>query len=96
MAEGSIFVILEMIQLVIVNAINTLADLFGMAVRLLSSLLLVSAVGGTLGIVLAVITLSVVGYFLAKFFMGSMKTIILLVFAVFMIIIFLVWGYLSA
>lgn len=93
MAEGPIFVILEMIQLVIANAINTLIDLFGMAGRLLASLLLVSAVGGTLGIVLAAIILGIVGFFLVKFFTGSIKTVILLLFAVFLIILFLVWGY---
>jgi hypothetical protein len=93
MAEGPLFVILDMIQLVIGNAITTLLDLLGMAGRLLSSLLLVSAVGGPLGIVIAVITLGVVGFFLVKFFMGSMKTIIVLVFIVFLIIVFLVWGY---
>lgn len=95
MAEGPLFVILEMIQLVLANAITTLMDLFGLAGRLLGSLLLVSAVGGTLGMVLAVITIGIVGFFLVKFFMGSMKTIIVLIFAVFLIILFLVWGYSS-
>ncbi len=93
MAEGPLFVILDMIQLVIGNAISTLIELLGLVGRLLSSLLLVSAVGGMLGIVLAAIILGVVGFFLVKFFMGSMKTIIVLVSVVFLIIAFLVWGY---
>jgi hypothetical protein len=93
MAEGPLFVILDMIQLVLGNAVSTLIDLFGMAGRLLGSLLLVSAVGGTLGIVLAVIVLAVAGFFLAKFFMGSMRTIILLIVSVFLIMLFLLWGY---
>ena len=95
MAEGPLFVILEMIQLVLGNAVSTLVDLFGIAARLLGSLLLVSAAGGTLGFVLAVIVLAIAGFFLAKFFIGSVKTIILLAVAFLLIVLLLVWGYSS-
>ena len=93
MAEGPLFIILEMIQLLLDNVLNTMLSLFGLLAELLGSLLVVIGVGGALGMFLAVIILAVVGFFMAKFFFGSMKTVVLLVVAGFLIIAFLLWGF---
>ncbi len=93
MAEGPLFIILEMIQLLLENVLGTMLSLFGLLGELLGSLLVVIGVGGTLGLFLAVAILAVVGFFMAKFFFGSMKTVALLVMAGFLIIAFLLWGF---
>ncbi len=93
MTEGPLIIILKMIMVVIENVLGTMLSLLGMLGQLLGSLFVVSAVGGTLGIFLAFAIFSIVGFFLAKFFFGSVKTVILLIIAGFLILIFLVWGF---
>jgi len=93
MTEGPLIIILKMIMVVMENVLGTMLSLLGMMGQLLGSLFVVSAVGGTLGIFLAFAILSIVGFFLTKFFFGSVKTVIVLIIAGFLILIFLVWGF---
>jgi ABC-type glycerol-3-phosphate transport system permease component len=70
--------ILEMIHTVITNTMGLLQQLFQLFYKLLVSLGFVSVVGGTAGVLLSVIILALVGYFLAKFVIGTGKGILLL------------------
>lgn len=93
MTEGPLIIILRMILVVIENALGTMLSLFGMLGQLLGSLFVVAGVGGTLGIFLAFVILALVVFFIAKFFFGSVKTVILLVIAGFLILVFILWGF---
>jgi hypothetical protein len=92
MAEGPVFVILDMIALVIRNTLNTIFSLFGLSGDLLSSLSLVSAAGGGLGLIIVLVILAAVGFFIVKFLFGSMKTVSLLILAGLAILAFLFIG----
>jgi hypothetical protein len=69
--------ILEMISLVISNTINTLVNILELFTDLLHSLGFVSG-SGPLAFLIAVLILGVLLFFLAKFFIGSLKTVALL------------------
>jgi hypothetical protein len=92
MTGGPLIIILEMILLVIENVLGTMFSLLGLLGQLIGSLLLVSYAGGSLGIFLAFAVLALAGFFLAKFFFGSVKTVILLIIAGFFVLVFIVWG----
>jgi hypothetical protein len=92
MTEGPLIIILDMIMLVIQNVLGTLSSLMGMLGELLGSLFVVAGVGGTLGIFLAFIIIALVGFFLAKFFFGSVKTVLLLIVVGFLILVFILFG----
>ncbi|UCD02918.1 MAG: hypothetical protein JSV63_04005 [Candidatus Aenigmatarchaeota archaeon] len=81
MAEGPIYVILDMITVVIQNTIGTVFSLFGLSGNLLESLSLVSAAGGGLGLAIVLIIIAGVGFFVVKFLLRSMKLIGILVLA---------------
>jgi hypothetical protein len=92
MAEGPVFIILRMIAYLIQSAMDTLLGILRLLWELISSLALVSAVGGTLGVLLAVVIFAVVGFLIARFFLGSMKSIIVLLGAGLLILLFILYG----
>lgn len=67
-----------MIHTVISNSMGLLRELFQLFYKLMASLGFVSVVGGPTGILVAIIILAVVGYFLAKFVIGTGKGIVML------------------
>ena len=78
MAEGPIFVILAMVKLIAENTVATILSLLKLSGNLLSSLSVVSAVGGWLGMIIVLVILAAAGFFVAKFMFGSMKTLAVL------------------
>ncbi len=92
MAEGTIFIILEMIMLVIENSVGTLLSLFGMSGSLMESLSVISNVGGGLGLMIVLVVIGAVGFFVVKFVLGTMKTLAMLTLAVLGIVAFLFIG----
>lgn len=78
MPEAPLTIVFEMVATIISNTIGTLGKISGLFGKLLESLGVVSTYGGTIGLVVSVLVLAIVGYFLAKFFLGSGKTIIIL------------------
>lgn len=92
MTEGPLIVIFNMITLLIENTVNTVASLFVLIRELFGSLAFVSAIGGAEGIMVTVFILAIVGVFLLKFFWGSLKTVLILVFLGFLILAFMLFG----
>ncbi len=92
MAEGAIYVILEMISLMIENSIGTLLSLLGLSGDLMTSLSFVSQNGGMFGLFVVFGLIFIIGFFLLKFFMGSVKTVFMLIFAGVLIVAFLLVG----
>jgi hypothetical protein len=85
--ESPISIIMGMILTVIVNAIGTLRELFVMFLNLVDSLGFVSRAGGFPLFIASVVIISLVIYFLGKFFFKVGKQIIIL----FVVGIVLVW-----
>jgi hypothetical protein len=93
MAEGAAFVLLEIIEVLAQSTLGTMVDLLGLSDRLLSSLSFVSTGGGLLGIGVALAVIAVVGLLLAKFFLGSVKTLMKLAFVAIMLLAMILLGY---
>jgi len=85
--ESPIGIIVGMILTVIGNGINTLKELFGLFLDLLDSLGFVSRIGGFPLFLASVIIISLVIYFMGKFFFNVGKQIIIL----FVVGVVLVW-----
>ena len=83
--DSPLGLIIEMISLIINNTISTLITIVNLFVEFLSSLGFVSS-QGLLPFIVSVVILAGVLFFLGKFFIGSMKTIILLFIAGFVIL----------
>lgn len=77
MAGSPLAVIFEMVVTVLQNSISTLQSLFGMSGDLFSSVGFMGSIN-PLGMVMGVVILAVVLFFLGKFFLKSMKFIIML------------------
>ncbi len=92
MVEGPIYVIIDMIKLLLENTIGTIFGLLGLSGDLLSSLSVVSSVGGGLGLVIVLVILFAAGFFVVKFLLGSMKTAAFLILAGLAILAFLFIG----
>jgi hypothetical protein len=92
MAEGPLYVILDMITLILDNTIGTLLRLLGMSGNLMESLSLVSSVGGGLGLLIVLAVIFVVGFFVFKFLLRSMKTIGMLILALLAVLALLFIG----
>jgi hypothetical protein len=93
MAEGAAYVILEMLGLLVQSTVGTMLDLLGLSEKLLGSLSFLSSGGGLLGIGIALLIISVVGFFVAKFFLGSVKTLMKLSFVVILLLGLILLGY---
>lgn len=78
MPDAPLTIILEMIGTILSNTINTLVKITALFGNLLGSLGFISIYGGLVGLGISIIVLAVMGYFFAKFFLGSGKTIIIL------------------
>ncbi len=92
MAEGPIFVMLDMISLILENTIGTILSLMGLGGNLIESLSGVLGVGGGLGLIIVIVILAAVGFFVVKFIFGSMKTIAMLMLGGLAILAFLFIG----
>ena len=92
MAEGPLIIIANMLAYLLKSSADTAIGMLGMLGNLIGSLFLVAGAGGTLGLILAVGIMGIVGYFIVKFFYGSVKTIMVLLGVLFIIILFLIWG----
>jgi lipopolysaccharide export LptBFGC system permease protein LptF len=92
MAEGALYVILEMITLLIQNSVGTVMSILGLSGDLVTSLSPVSQSGGLLGLLIVFGIVFVVGYFLMKFFMGSVKSVVMLLFGGVLLVLFIVLG----
>jgi hypothetical protein len=87
MVESPLGLIIEMIFLIIGNAIQTLGSLFGLFLDLLESLGFISRIGGFWTFLISIVIICVVVFFLGKFFLGVGKQIMILL----VIGIILVW-----
>ena len=74
-AESPLYIIFEMIYLVIMGTISTIAAVFGKFFELLASLEFISGFGA-LGLILAVVIMAVVAFVFIKFFAKSGKMLI--------------------
>ncbi len=83
--SSPIDLIIEMITLVLRNTINTLLNILGLLGEFLASLGFVSKFG-PFPFLVSVLVLGVILFFLGKFFIGSLKTIVLLFIAGFVIL----------
>lgn len=83
--SSPIDLIIEMILLIINNTINTLLNIIGLFGEFLNSMGIVSGFG-PFPFLLSVLILGVVLFFLGKFFIRSLKTIVLLFIAGFVIL----------
>jgi hypothetical protein len=92
MTEGPIYIILEMLTTLINHTAESIFTLLGLSGDLLSSLSVVSSVGGGLGLVIVLLVLGVAGFFVVKFLLGSMKTVAMLILGVLAILAFLFVG----
>jgi hypothetical protein len=92
MAEGPIYIILDMLTTIIKNTVETVFTLLGLSGDLLSSLSVVLSVGGGLGLLIVLIVLGAVGFFVVKFLLGSMKTVAMLILGFLAILAFLFIG----
>jgi hypothetical protein len=92
MAEGPVYVILDMITLIVKNTTATIMSLVGLSGSLIDSLSLVLGVGGGLGLAIVIAILALVGFFVVKFLFRSMKTIAMLMLAGLAILAFLFIG----
>ena len=81
MAEGAAYVLLDIIGLLVQSTVGTMLDLLGLSGKLLGSLSFLSSGGGLVGIGVAMLIISVVGFLVAKFLLGSVKTLMKLAFA---------------
>ncbi len=79
MVEGPIYVILDMITLVLKNTVGTIFSLLGLSENLLGSLTAVTLAGGGLGLAIVLVIIAVVGFFVVKFLLRSMKLIAILI-----------------
>jgi hypothetical protein len=93
MAEGAAFVLLDILATLFQSTVGTMADLLGLSERLLSALSFLSSEGGMVGIGVALLIIAVVGFLLAKFFLGSVKTLVKLSFVGLVIVALLLLGY---
>lgn len=75
--SSPIDLIIEMITIVITNTIKTLVNILGLLGEFMASLGFVSKFG-PFPFLVSIIVLGVVLLFIGKFFLGSLKTIILL------------------
>ena len=86
--EGSALgTLLEMVLMLISNALGTLLDLFLLFSKLLGQLGLVMEAGGIGGLVLSGVIIGIVLFFLLKFLWGSWKTIVVLIAVALLLII---------
>lgn len=92
MAEGPIYVILDMIVLVMQNTLGTIFGILGLSGNLLDSLAAVTSAGGGLGLIIVLVIIFAVGFFVVKFMFGSMKTIGILILLGLGILAFLFMG----
>lgn len=83
--SSPIGLIIEMILLILKNTINTLVSILGILGEFLSSLGFVSGFG-PLPFFISILLLGAVLFFLGKFFIGSIKTIVLLFIAGFVVL----------
>ena len=83
--SSPIGLIIEMIVLILKNTISTLVNILGILGEFISSLGSVSSFG-PLPFLISILLLGAVLLFLGKFFIGSIKTIILLFIAGFVIL----------
>lgn len=93
MAEGAAFVILDIIEFLARSTVGTMLDLLGLSGRLLESLSFLSSAGGLLGIGLALLIISGAGFLVAKFLLGSVKTLVKLAFVGIVIVALLLLGF---
>jgi hypothetical protein len=93
MAEGAAYVILQMLGLLAQSTVGTVLDLLKLSENLLTSLSFLSSGGGLLGIGFAMLIISVVGFLLAKFILGSVKTLMKLAFAAILLVGIILLGY---
>jgi|WetSurMetagenome_2_1015567.scaffolds.fasta_scaffold1272136_2 hypothetical protein len=93
MAEGAAFVILDMLANLFQSTLGTAIDMLGLSGRLISALSFVSSDGGITGIGVALVIIAVVGYLLAKFFLGSVKTLMKLAFVAMILLALILLGY---
>ena len=87
--ESPLGIILSMIVTVVANGINTLIELLRLFFELVQSLGFVTRIGGFPLFIASVVIISIVVYFLGKFFFNAGKQIIIL-FAVGIIILWIV------
>lgn len=92
MADAPVNIIFDMIVLILDNTIGTLLSVFTLFGDLFASMLGVSQVGGTLGIILFFGILALVGFLVFKFLVGALKTIGLLILAGVALIAFIAIG----
>ncbi len=78
MAEAPIAIILNMIYTVVGSAGSLIVQLLGMFFDLMDSMGAVAAVGGSVGLFLAIGVLLLVGFFVLKFIFATGKSIIFL------------------
>lgn len=76
---STLSVILEMLNLVISNTLETFVGIIGLFGKLLASLGLVAEVGGPLGFGVSLIIIAAISYFIAKIFFGGSKRLLLLI-----------------
>lgn len=93
MAESTVSVLFAILGNLINSTLDTMGDMLGLSWNLLGSLSIVSAQGGITGIGVVLLIISVVGFLLAKFFLGSVKTLMKLAFVAVVIIALLIIGY---
>lgn len=91
MVESVISVIFEMVSLLVNNTAGTVKGMFELFLRFLGSIGLVIG-SGFGGFVLGILILGFVGFFLAKFVFSSGKTILILMAAGFLLLLFLIMG----
>jgi hypothetical protein len=93
MAEGAAFVLLDILATLFQSTVGTMVDLLGLSERLLSAISFLSSDGGMIGIGVALLIIAAVGYLIAKFLLGSVKTLIKLAFVAIIIVGLLLLGY---
>lgn len=76
--ESPIGIIIEMIATIVTNGIGTLRELLSLFFSLINSLGFVTKIGGLPLFVASVVIISIVVYFLSKFFFNVGKQIIVL------------------
>ncbi len=92
MAEGPIYVILDMIVLVMQNTLGTIFGILGLSGNLMESLAAVTSAGGGLGLLIVLVIIFAAGFFVVKFLLGSMKTMAILILLGLAILAFLFVG----
>jgi hypothetical protein len=92
MAESPLLVIIEMINVLIENTLGTMLRMLGLSGDLANSLFSLSSGGGGLAVALAFLILGAVIFFIAKFFFGSLKTVVKLIVVGLVIVAVLIIG----